>query len=154
MMPYDFSGDKDLDNSTNKFMLAGTILMVLMILVFPLYLSVEPSNRADARSTQKASLIDTGSQLFDQNCASCHGAAGEGGDSPALDATQFLQTVSDEQISSIIATGVPGTEMPAWAQDFGGPLTSEQVKSAVTYIRSLEALGVDNPGWRQGKPAN
>jgi len=152
-MPYIASGDDELDQSTNRVMIAGTILMVLMILIFPLYRSVEPAARADARAAQKEYLINEGARLFDQSCSSCHGAAGEGGDSPALNAKQFLQEASNKQIISIVSVGVPGSEMPAWSQDFGGPLTSEQIKSAVAYLRSLEAEQNDNPNWRQGKAA-
>jgi len=150
-MPYVASGDDDLDRSTNKVMFAGTILMVLMILIFPLYRSVEPATRADARAAQKEYLINEGSRLFDQSCSSCHGKAGEGGDSPALNAKQFLQSANNKQIASIVSVGVPGSEMPAWSQDYAGPLTSEQIRSVVAYLRSLEAQQNDNPNWRQGK---
>ncbi len=150
-MTYKYSGDDELEVSTNKWMLAGTILMVLMILVFPLYRSVEPSNRDDARATQLASLTEEGDRIFDQNCSSCHGVAAEGGSAPALNAKQFLQAANDEQIALLISVGVPGTPMDAWSQDFGGSLTSEQVRSVVTYLRSLEEAGIDNPNWRFGK---
>jgi len=150
-MPYEFSGDDDLNRSTNKFMVAGAVLMLLMVMIFPLYLSVEPTNRSDARATQQASLVDSGAILFDQSCASCHGKDALGGDSPALNAKQFLASVDNSQIELIVSVGIPGTEMPAWSQDFAGALTSEQIKSIATYLRSLEPTAPDNPNWRQGK---
>jgi len=147
-MPYEFSGDDDLERSTNKTMFAGTILMVLLVLIFPLYISFEPTARTDARAKQKASLIDEGSVLFEQNCASCHGKNADGGDSPALNSKQFLKKVADKQIESIIAVGIPGTEMPPWSQDFSGALTSGQIKEITAYLRSLEANAPDRPDWR------
>ncbi len=149
-MTYEHSGDSELNASTNKVMLVGTVLMVLMILIFPLYRSVEPSNREDARATQLTSRISEGSRIFDQSCASCHGDDALGGDSPALNAKQFLQEAKDDQIAQIVSVGIPGTEMPSWSQDFGGPLTSEQINAIVTYLRSLEPNAPDNPNWRQG----
>ena len=149
-MPYEFSGDEELNRSTNKVMIVGTVLMVLMVLIFPLYLSVEPTNRSDARASQQASLVESGSILFDQSCSSCHGTDALGGSGPALNAKQFLATADDAQIELIIAVGVPGTQMSAWSQDFAGSLTSEQIKSIATYLRSLEADAPDNPAWRQG----
>ena len=44
--------------------------------------------------------------------------------------------------------GVPGTQMAAFSQDHAGPLTSEQIKAVVTYIRSWESDAPDNPNWR------
>jgi hypothetical protein len=38
--------------------------------------------------------------------------------------------------------------MGAYSQDFGGPLTSEQIKAVVTYIRTWEPNAPDNPDWR------
>jgi len=150
-MPYEFSGDDDLNRSTNKVMIVGAVLMLLMVLIFPLYVSVEPANRSDARASQQASLVDSGGILFEQSCASCHGKDGLGGDSPALNSKQFLASVDNSQIELITSVGIPGTEMPAWSQDFAGALTSEQIKSIATYLRSLEPNSPDNPTWRQGK---
>lgn len=39
--------------------------------------------------------------------------------------------------------------MVAYALDYGGPLTSEQIDALATYLRSLENVGADNPSWRQ-----
>ena len=43
--------------------------------------------------------------------------------------------------------------MRAFSQDFGGPLTSEQIKAVTTYLRSWEDEAPDNPNWREGAPA-
>ena len=52
----------------------------------------------------------------------------------------------------LIAGGVSGTSMPAWSLDFGGPLTDEQIRQLVAYLRSLQSSAPDVPNWRQGKP--
>jgi len=140
-MPYEFSGDNDLQQSTNKTMFAGTILMVVMVLIFPLYLSIEPTTRSDARATQKASLINEGSNIFE----------GEGISAPALNSKQFLKKVTDKEVSTFISVGVPGSAMPAWSQDFSGPLTSGQITSVTAYLRSLEPNAPDRPDWRSGR---
>ena len=79
----------------------------------------------------------------------CHGADGLGGVGPALNSEQFLTTVTDEQMSLLIAVGIPGTEMSAYSLDFGGPLTLEQIDALTTYLRSLEEGAPDFPGWRE-----
>jgi mono/diheme cytochrome c family protein len=140
--------DEELERSTNKFMVIGAVLMLAMALIFPLYRWTEPSNRDEARDSQLDSLAEQGEQLWGFNCASCHGLSGEGGIGPALNAEQFLQSATDEQIQQLTAVGVPGSQMGAYSQDFGGPLTSEQLKALAVYIRSWEADAPDRADWR------
>jgi uncharacterized cupredoxin-like copper-binding protein len=43
--------------------------------------------------------------------------------------------------------------MPAWALDFGGTLTDEQIQQLTTYLRSLEDRAPSVPTWRSGVSA-
>lgn len=147
-MPYGYTTDPEVEESTNKVMLWGAILMLAMAAVFPLYRWIEPAAREEARDLQLVSLQHEGEQIWSVNCTSCHGLNGEGGVGPALNSQQFLQSASDAQMSQLIAVGVPGSQMSAYSQDFGGPLTSEQIKAVATFIRSWEADAPDNPDWR------
>ena len=149
-MTYGYSSDPELDRSTNRVMLWAIILTFAMAAVFPLYVWYEPEAREDSRATQLESLAEEGESLWGFNCAACHGETGEGGTAPALNARQFLQTATDDQISQLIAVGIPGSAMAAYSQDFAGPLTSEQIKAITTYIRSWEEDAPDNPNWRLG----
>jgi len=49
------------------------------------------------------------------------------------------KNLHDDIYFSVIRSGVPSTEMPAWSVDYGGALTDEDIRSAVAYIRSWEA---------------
>jgi mono/diheme cytochrome c family protein len=153
-MPYGYSTDPELDRSTNRIMAFGVALLVPLVLAFPLYLSFEPGSRDEAREENVASLAAEGETLWEFNCASCHGESGEGGSAPALNSQQFLQSATDDQIGLLIAVGVPGTAMSAFSQDFAGPLTSEQIKGLVTYLRLLEEDAPDVPNWRNPTPAD
>ena len=95
-----------------------------------------------------ANLAAEGQSLYTSNCAACHGVTGEGGIGPALNSQQFLSSATDPQIESLIATGVPGSQMSAYSQDFNGSLTSEQIRAITTYLRSLEDTAPDVPNWR------
>ena len=95
-------------------------------------------SRNGARAQDHA-LIVQGHQLWGDNCATCHGAMGEGVTAPALNSQEFLTSVNDDQIHGIIAGGIPGTPMPAWLNDYGGPLTDQQIGGVVAYLRSLQA---------------
>lgn len=139
--------DRLLEESTNRWMLWGLVLMGLMVAIFPVYRWYEPAARDDARETHLASLAEQGASIYSFNCGACHGADGEGGIGPALNSEQFLTSANDEQITALIAVGVPGSQMNAYSIDFGGPLTSEQIKAVTTYLRSLEETAPDVPDW-------
>jgi mono/diheme cytochrome c family protein len=148
-VPYDYQTDEEMEGSTNRVMMWGGILMLLMVMVFPFYRWFEPAAREDAREMQLESLISQGEGIWSLNCVSCHGVNGEGGVGPALNSQQFLQAATNEQAARLIAVGVPGTQMNAYSLDFGGPLTAEQIKAVTEFMRSWEPNAPDRPDWRE-----
>jgi mono/diheme cytochrome c family protein len=141
-----------LRRSLDRHLAWGLVFMAVLVLGFVIYGIQEPSLRARAARQQQATYAHLGEGLFANNCASCHGRAATGGDAPTLNARQFLTSTSDEQLRLLVAGGVSGTSMPAWSLDFGGPLTDEQVRQLVAYLRSLQPNAPSVPNWRQGKP--
>lgn len=71
-------------------------------------------------------LLEFGA-LYAQNCAGCHGAEGHGGAAIALANPVYLAIVDEPSMRKVIANGVHGTSMPAFAQSAGGMLTDEQI---------------------------
>ncbi len=138
----------DLEKSTDKWRLWGLILMGLFFLAFPLFRFYEPAPRADAREAQLGYLAAEGAELFETNCSECHGRDGAGAIAPAIGSKEFLESVEDSQITQLTSLGVPGTEMVAYSNDLGGPLTSQQIKAIATYLRSLEEDAFSKPNWR------
>jgi mono/diheme cytochrome c family protein len=137
-----------------SYRVAGLVCMAILILAFPLYRMGEPARRAAARESMREQNIDLGGELFGLHCQSCHGTAGRGGRSgPTLAAKEFLDSVTDEQLRWLIAAGIPGTTMPAYDLDHGGPLTLQEIDQLVVYLRSLEEGAPSVPDWRQGAPA-
>ena len=69
------------------------------------------------------------------DCASCHGAKGEGkvGMAPSLVSTSFLEAASDEMLVDTISRGRVGTTMIAWQED----LEPKQIESVVAFLRSM-----------------
>ena len=72
-------------------------------------------------------LLDFGT-LYAQNCAGCHGAEGRGGASIALANPVYLALVDETTMRNIVANGVRGKSMPAFAQSAGGMLTEQQIE--------------------------
>jgi cytochrome c oxidase cbb3-type subunit 3 len=73
--------------------------------------------------------------LFAQNCSGCHGADGKLGPAPPLNDLLFLSIVPDSELLRVIGEGRPGTPMPAFAREQGGPLTDAQVKALAEGIK-------------------
>ena len=71
-------------------------------------------------------VVDFGT-LYAQNCAACHGSEGRGGASIALANPVYLAIVDENAVRNVVANGVRGTSMPAFAQSAGGLLTDEQI---------------------------
>ena len=71
-------------------------------------------------------VVDFGT-LYAQNCAACHGAEGRGGASIALANPVYLAIVDENAVHNVVANGVRGTSMPAFARSAGGMLTDEQI---------------------------
>lgn len=80
--------------------------------------------------------ITRGSQIFDANCAVCHGPDGQGrvganlsNEWPAIDPAAFTRTVIEQ--------GVSGTPMTPWSQQYGGPLDAQEIEDVVAFVTSL-----------------
>jgi cytochrome c oxidase cbb3-type subunit 3 len=80
-------------------------------------------------------VLDFGT-LYAQNCAGCHGAQGRGGASIALANPVYLAIVDETTMRNIVANGVRGTSMPAFAQSAGGMLTEQQIEAITDGIFS------------------
>ena len=139
-----------LDRSLDRYLTIGLVFMALLIAGFVAYRVREPDLRSEAQAEQSSTYVSLGHELYDKNCASCHGKGANGGSAPVLNAKEFFKATTNDQMSGIIATGVPGSDMPAWSIDHGGALTDQQVAQLVTYVRSLEADSPSVPSWRKG----
>ena len=74
--------------------------------------------------------------LYAENCSGCHGAEGRGGAAIALADPVYLTIADNAAIRQVIASGVHGTAMPAFAESSGGMLTDKQIDVITTQIRS------------------
>src|SRR6478735_3446548 len=79
-----------------------------------------------------AAAVAAGQRLYDQGCAGCHAAAGQGSDrAPAL-IGRFAHGSEDGDVFHSIRAGVPGTAMTPHRE-----LDDQQTWQLVSYIRSL-----------------
>ena len=80
--------------------------------------------------------------LYAANCAGCHGPEGRGGAAIALGAPVYLAIADDKTVRNVVAHGVNGTSMPAFAQSVGGMLTDKQIDVIASGIRSWSQPGI------------
>ena len=73
--------------------------------------------------------------LYAENCAGCHGAEGRGGAAIALANPVYLAIADQAAIRNVVANGVRGTSMPAFAESAGGMLTDKQIDVLTTELR-------------------
>jgi cytochrome c oxidase cbb3-type subunit III len=97
--------------------------------------------------------------LYGQNCAACHGANGQNGPSIDLANPEYQALVDDATLRKWISGGMPGTEMPAFAQSAGGMLTDAQVDALIAgmrrqWLRPNALGGATPPPYAQTTPGD
>jgi mono/diheme cytochrome c family protein len=150
----------------NRALFSGLVLMAVTAVGLPMYWLNEPGRQDGARQTFDDVFVKRGSRLFattaegGYNCAGCHGAEGVGGQAPftltesdgkfvanvtwrAPALNTVLLRFSEEELRQILVYGRPGTPMPAWGEEGGGPLTTQQIDELIAYIESIQISSED-----------
>jgi putative heme-binding domain-containing protein len=78
--------------------------------------------------------IAYGSRLYDAQCTTCHGANGDGVGGVDLRSGRFRNAVTDQDLTRVITTGVPGTGMQAFKLD------PSEVTGIVAYLRNMNSF--------------
>ncbi|HEY5949490.1 MAG TPA: c-type cytochrome [Kofleriaceae bacterium] len=80
-----------------------------------------------------------GAAIYKTLCAQCHGADAKGykaDNAPSLINKTFLESATDDFIHRSIEIGRPGTSMPGYAKELGGPLDRASIDRLVAFLRS------------------
>ena len=80
----------------------------------------------------------TGERLFDSVCSGCHGAAGQGGEGPALNNTVLLGSATDTYLVETIGNGRRGTAMAGFLtpSTVRPALAPEEIEAVVAFLRT------------------
>jgi mono/diheme cytochrome c family protein/plastocyanin len=105
---------------------------------------INTTPRLDAEANaQQVTSVERGYNLFEANCAKCHGANGEGGVGPVLnDQSKLFAHLSEAYIRNVLTVGGryvcgnPKSVMPVWANTNGGPLNYLQIEDLIAFIRA------------------
>jgi mono/diheme cytochrome c family protein len=94
---------------------------------------------------QPPSAVLDFTDLYNQNCLACHGAAGVVSASLAMDNPTYLAVVPRETLHSVISQGTPGTAMPAFSIAAGGTLTDDQIEVLLNGILAKKPAQSSGP---------
>jgi mono/diheme cytochrome c family protein len=131
----------------------GVAAALFITLFLVVYFVIEPFREsAYAKKFLNASIErgavqfrpDTSKGETGANCAMCHGPNGEGGFAssdptwPAPPLNNEFARYTRDQIKLIIEMGRPGTPMPTWGLDFGGPLNDQKIEDILNFVETLQ----------------
>jgi mono/diheme cytochrome c family protein len=122
----------------DKYTLIGLIALLILVAALPVYALLEPVRLDRAQVDLRQQFMVDVADIYVENCAGCHGAAGEGvGVTPPLN-NPGLAKADHNLLYKTIAHSPHGTAMAAWHVDEGGVLNEYQVEGLVTLIRYAE----------------
>jgi mono/diheme cytochrome c family protein/plastocyanin len=103
-------------------------------------------SRLDVAShEQQVTSVERGYNIYQANCAQCHGVEGQGGIGPTLNRQDKLAAhLSPEYLRNILevggryACGDPNSIMPIWSNTGqpAGPLNYKQIEDLIAFIRA------------------
>lgn len=119
----------------NYEVVLGTFFTAIIVAVLGFVLMAEPTRIETASQQVIDGQISDAMAIYAENCALCHGIAGEGiGTNPPLN-SEGLRGMDPSDLYKTISRGRYNTAMPAWEDTEGGPLTEYQVDELVTFIQ-------------------
>ena len=146
----------------------GLVTLTIIALALPLYWLGEPGRHDGLVEFTDSQSVKQGAELYEANCAQCHGSAnGDGGVAadfalvdtngvfveqvqwvaPSLGAV--LDRFSYDELKYILNYGRTNSPMPAWGIVGGGPMTDQQIDKVIAYLAAEQkspeeiAKGVD-----------
>jgi mono/diheme cytochrome c family protein len=119
----------------------------------------EPERLAAFTEAREGRTIETGANIYINNCATCHGVEGRAedcsdaagnaitcqglslnnyflvcGDAPERLAQTRFEGTKEQFVERTVAAGRSGTVMPAWSARYGGPMRDDQVLNVAAFV--------------------
>jgi mono/diheme cytochrome c family protein/plastocyanin len=128
----------------------AVIVVILFVSIYWFYELGLPGDLSEPRlesevAAQQVTAVERGYNVYEANCARCHGEEGEGGIGPVLNRQDKLfQHLNEDYLLNILtvggrlACGDPNSIMPIWA-DSGhppGPLNYRQIQELIAFLRA------------------
>ena len=151
-------------NAVEKTGYGALIMLAVVSLMIPVFWIMESNGEAMSKVQQHDTSVQRGAALFAQYCYQCHGINGQGASGPKLNGNPTVNSLSDSDLLRIISGGIydpssPGGPkatalMPAWSDQYGGPLTQQQIQYLFDLIRSADPNYLATNGYPNGAGSN
>ncbi|HEY0752603.1 MAG TPA: c-type cytochrome [Ktedonobacteraceae bacterium] len=131
-------------NAVEKAGYGALIMLAIVSIMIPVFWIMETNGQTQARLAQENNGIAQGAALYAKYCFTCHGINGQGGAGPQLNGNSAVNSLSDTDLLRIIQAGIPSASnpgtllMPAWSDQYGGPLSDPQIQYLFALIRSAD----------------
>jgi cytochrome c oxidase cbb3-type subunit 3 len=177
MLDHEYDGIRELDNNLPPWWKYGFYVTIVFACVYLVHyhvfktgrLQVEEYNAEmhqakidlDAYMKKAANLVNEnnvtlltdgasiseGKSIFQQNCSTCHGKAGEGGVGPNLTDDYWLHGGNIGSIFATVKYGYPEKGMKSWQQDLG----ARQIHVVASFIKSIHGTNPPHAKAKQGE---
>lgn len=150
-------------NAVEKTGYGALIMLLVVALMIPVFWIMETNGEAQAKINQHNNAVTQGAAIFATTCIQCHGLTGQGGKGPKLNGNPAVNALSDADLIRIISAGVPADltklgstdlAMPAWSDQYGGPLSPPQIQYLFELIRSADPAYLKANGYATGSGSN
>ena len=142
----------------------GTIAFMLTMIILGFAALSEPARLQTYTGARDGRFIEKGAEVFEANCATCHGVNGKAeecyaaatgeqigcqglplnnadllcGNPPPRIAAQGWEGTTFDYIRGTVTSCRPWNGMPTWAQEFGGPLQEDQVYNVALFVSNWQ----------------
>lgn len=142
-------------NAVEKTGYGSLIMLSIISLMIPVFWIVENNQELSAKDQQQIMNVQRGAVNFATYCYQCHGTDGQGRIGPRLNNNPQVNSLSDNDLLRIISAGIYNTDtanlnkaiMPAWSQQFGGPLSNNDIQYLFDLIRSSDPAYLAKNGY-------
>lgn len=147
-------------NSVEKTGYGALIMLAVVSLLIPVFWITESNAQAVAKVQEHTTDVNRGAALFAQYCFQCHGINGQGQVGPKLNGNPAVNKLTDADVIRIISGGIANTVdpsqllMPAWSEQYGGPLTQTDIQYLFALVRSADPDYLAKNGYPTGKGTN
>ncbi len=132
----------------NRYTTLTLVALLVLVAAIPAYMWREALRMNAAQSVLRQQYIAEAAYLYIQNCAECHGPAGEGiGANPPLNKLGKADA-NPELLFQHIARARHGSSMAAWHVKEGGIFNDYQINELVALLQYGDWVQVSESGYR------
>jgi plastocyanin/mono/diheme cytochrome c family protein len=132
----------------------AVVVVMLFVAIYWFYEVGTPLGLSESRLNQDATNqavvnVERGYNVFEANCARCHGDMGQGGIGPTLNRQDKLyQHLNANYLNTVLTSGGryvcgnPNSIMPVWSNTATppGPLNYRQIQEVISFIRATDEV--------------